>query len=68
MYQITQKCKILFSYIYIFYNVSYYFELSINDNTHVDFVVLREQVVESEIEDGSDFELDDLLVAIQLKK
>ena len=31
---------------------------------HEDFDLLREQVVESEIEDGSDIELDDLLVRI----
>ena len=36
----------------------------LNDNIQEDFVLLREQVVESEIEDGSDIELDDLLVAI----
>ena len=36
----------------------------LHDNIQEDFVLLREQVVESEIEDGSDIELDDLLVAI----
>ena len=36
----------------------------LNDNIQEDFVLLREQVVESEIEDGSDIELDDLLVEI----
>ena len=36
----------------------------LNDNTNEDFVLLREQVVESEIEDGSHIELDDLLVRI----
>ena len=40
----------------------------LNDNTNEDFVLLREQVVESEIEDGSDIELDDLLVRIKIKK
>ena len=37
------------------------------DSIQEDFVLLCEQLVESEIEDGSDIELDDLLVAIQLK-
>ena len=36
----------------------------LNDNIQEDFDLLREQVVESEIEDGSDIELDDLLVRI----
>ena len=36
----------------------------LHDNIQEDFDLLREQVVESEIEDGSDIELDDLLVAI----
>ena len=34
----------------------------LHDNIQEDFDLLREQVVESEIEDGSDIELDDLLV------
>ena len=36
----------------------------LNDNIQEDFDLLREQVVELEIEDGSDIELDDLLVEI----
>ena len=36
----------------------------LHENIQEDFVLLREQVVESEIEDGSDIELDDLLVRI----
>ena len=36
----------------------------LHDNIQEDFDLLREQVVESEIEDGSDIELDDLLVRI----
>ena len=40
----------------------------LHENIQEDFDLLREQVVESEIEDGSDIELDDLLVAILLKK
>ena len=36
----------------------------LRDNIQEDFDLLREQLVESEIEDGSDIELDDLLVEI----
>ena len=36
----------------------------LHDNIQEDFDLLREQVVESEIEDGYDIELDDLLVRI----
>ena len=36
----------------------------LNDNIQEDFVLLRDKVVESEIEDVSDIELDDFLVAI----
>ena len=36
----------------------------LHDNIQEDFDLLREQLVESEIEDGSDIELDDLLVEI----
>ena len=37
----------------------------LHDNIQEDFDLLHEQVVESEIEDGSDIELDDLLVRIE---
>ena len=36
----------------------------LNDNIQEDFALLSEHFVESEIEDGSDIELDDLLMEI----
>ena len=36
----------------------------LNDNIQEDFDIIREILVESETEDGSDIELDDLLFAI----